>query len=245
MAGVSFYISGHGFGHASRQIEIINALGAASPSTSILIRTSAPRWLFDRTLRVPAQLLPGECDTGVVQLDSLHLDATETIRRAAGFHRTLPERAAGEAALLRDARRAAGRRRCAAAGVCRGGRGGHSRRRDLELHVGLDLSRLRPGAGRGARPRSQRWATPTRWRRAAGACRCTADSRPSHRCVDLPFVARHARRGRAEVRALLRAASRPAGRPAVVRRLRRAGHRSGSARLPRSLDRAGHPRRHA
>ena len=42
MAGVSFYISGHGFGHASRQIEIINALGEASPSTTILIRTSAP-----------------------------------------------------------------------------------------------------------------------------------------------------------------------------------------------------------
>ena len=39
--GVAFYVSGHGFGHASRQIEIINALGAASPGTPILIRTSA------------------------------------------------------------------------------------------------------------------------------------------------------------------------------------------------------------
>ena len=101
MAGVAFYISGHGFGHASRQIEIVNALGAASPATSILIRTSAPRWLFERTLRVPATLVSGEIDTGVVQIDSLHLDAAETIRRAAAFYQTLDDRARAEADLLR------------------------------------------------------------------------------------------------------------------------------------------------
>ncbi|MEO7270948.1 MAG: hypothetical protein ABIX28_17280 [Vicinamibacterales bacterium] len=100
MGGVAFYISGHGFGHASRQIEIVNALGAASPATPILIRTSAPRWLFDRTVRVPVTLVPGEIDTGVVQIDSLHLDATETIRRASAFYQTLDERARAEATLL-------------------------------------------------------------------------------------------------------------------------------------------------
>ena len=101
MAGVAFYISGHGFGHASRQIEIVNALGAASPSTSILIRTSAPRWLFERTLRVEATLVSGEIDTGVVQIDSLHLDAAETIRRAAAFYERLDDRARAEGDLLR------------------------------------------------------------------------------------------------------------------------------------------------
>jgi L-arabinokinase len=102
VGSVAFYISGHGFGHASRQIEIVNALGAASPSTRILARTSAPRWLFTRTLRVPATLIPAEIDTGVVQIDSLRLDAEETIRRAAAFHATLSARAAAEAALLRE-----------------------------------------------------------------------------------------------------------------------------------------------
>jgi L-arabinokinase len=101
VGAVCFYISGHGFGHASRQIEIINALGAIWPSPRLLIRTSAPRWLFDRTLRVPAELVPGECDTGVVQIDSLRLDAEETIRRAASFYATLDERARSEAAFLR------------------------------------------------------------------------------------------------------------------------------------------------
>jgi hypothetical protein len=102
VSAVCFYISGHGLGHASRQIEIINALGAISPSTHLLIRTSAPRWLFDRTLRVPADLVAGDCDTGVVQRDSLHLDADETIRRAAEFHHSVRDRGLLEAAFLRQ-----------------------------------------------------------------------------------------------------------------------------------------------
>jgi L-arabinokinase len=102
VGGVCFYISGHGFGHASRQIEIINASGAIAPGRPILIRTSAPRWLFERTLRVRAQVLPGECDTGVVQIDSLHPDIPATIARASGFYRELPARTARETALLRE-----------------------------------------------------------------------------------------------------------------------------------------------
>jgi L-arabinokinase len=102
VSAICFYISGHGFGHASRQIEIINAFGAIRPTTHLLIRTAAPRWLFDRTLRVSADLIAGDCDTGVVQRDSLHLDADETIRRAAEFHQTVRDRGLIEAAFLRQ-----------------------------------------------------------------------------------------------------------------------------------------------
>ena len=101
MAAVFFYISGHGFGHASRQIEIVNALGALRPDVEIAIRTSAARWLFDRTVRGPITLMRGEVDTGVVQVDSLRLDERETIDRAREFHRSLPLRAQEEAQLLR------------------------------------------------------------------------------------------------------------------------------------------------
>jgi L-arabinokinase len=103
LPSVCFYISGHGFGHASRQIEIINAFGARRPDIGVVVRTSAPRWLFDRTARVPVTLIPGECDTGVVQRDSLRLDEAETVRRADAFHRLLPAKAAQEAIVLRDA----------------------------------------------------------------------------------------------------------------------------------------------
>jgi len=99
---VAFYISGHGFGHASRQIELINAIGARRPDLGIIVRTSAPRWLFDRTARVPITLVPGECDTGVVQIDSLRLDEAATLSRAVEFYRTLGERSRGEAALLAE-----------------------------------------------------------------------------------------------------------------------------------------------
>ena len=71
MASIVFSISGHGFGHASRQIEIINALGACAPDLCIAVRTSAPRWLFDRTVRVPIDLTSAVCDTGVVQISTL------------------------------------------------------------------------------------------------------------------------------------------------------------------------------
>jgi hypothetical protein len=103
-ASVFFYISGHGFGHASRQIEIINALGAMMPEVSIVVRTTVMKWLFDRTARVPLTLISGDCDTGVVQIDSLRLDAQRTIELADQFYRTLDDRVAEEARLLREHR---------------------------------------------------------------------------------------------------------------------------------------------
>ena len=97
---VFFYISGHGFGHASRQIEIVNALGLCPRPPRIAIRTSASRWLFERTLRVPVSFQTAECDTGAVQLDSLTLDAAATIELAARFHGSMHERAEREAGIL-------------------------------------------------------------------------------------------------------------------------------------------------
>jgi L-arabinokinase len=102
VASVFFYVSSHGFGHASRQIEIINALTARAPELRIVVRSSVPEWLFQRTLRGAVRLEPGPCDTGVVQIDSLRLDARETIERAATFYADLPSRADREAALIRQ-----------------------------------------------------------------------------------------------------------------------------------------------
>lgn len=42
------------------------------------------------------------CDTGAIQVDSLHLDAAATIARAKDFHETLDARAEAEMGLLRD-----------------------------------------------------------------------------------------------------------------------------------------------
>jgi L-arabinokinase len=101
-APIVFYISGHGFGHAARAIEVINVLGQLRPDVPVCVRTSAPRRLFDLTLRRPVEFFDLECDTGIVQQDSLHLDEAASIRKAAEFHRTLAGRVGQEAAFLRS-----------------------------------------------------------------------------------------------------------------------------------------------
>ena len=99
---IAFYTSGHGFGHASRDIEVLNALGRLAPNVPIAVRTSAPKWLFDLTLTRPVAFHSRECDTGVVQLDSLSLDEAETVRRASAFHQHLDALAGEEATWLRS-----------------------------------------------------------------------------------------------------------------------------------------------
>jgi L-arabinokinase len=95
-----FYISGHGFGHASRDIEVINALGDLAPSTRVIVRTAAPRWLFDLTVKVPHLVQHVETDTGVVQLDSLTHDLPETMRRATAFYAAFEAKVVDEAEFL-------------------------------------------------------------------------------------------------------------------------------------------------
>jgi len=106
---VVFYISGHGFGHASRTIEVINALRTAAADVRIIVRTSAPQWLFDLTVsqreqpetRAPFSYHHTVTDTGIVQIDSLHLDERATIHRAREFMTTFDDRVRHEAAFLR------------------------------------------------------------------------------------------------------------------------------------------------
>lgn len=101
-AAIVFYVSGHGFGHASRVIEVINAILARRPETRIGVRTAAPRWLFDLCVKGKIAFSTLECDTGVVHVDAITLDEADTIRRAAAFHSDLVTRAASETRVLRE-----------------------------------------------------------------------------------------------------------------------------------------------
>lgn len=100
---VGFCISGHGFGHASRQVEVVNALGRIRPDVPITIYSSASRWLFERTIQVPTTLVTLTCDVGGVQLDSLELDVPATLAAAAQFEREADARAEELAGRLREA----------------------------------------------------------------------------------------------------------------------------------------------
>jgi len=99
MITIVFYISGHGLGHASRDIEVIQALLALRPDARVVVRTGAQPWLF--ALNVPhVELQPCEVDTGVAQIDSLRLDEEQTTREALRFYSDLDRRAGEESRTL-------------------------------------------------------------------------------------------------------------------------------------------------
>jgi L-arabinokinase len=104
MPSVVFYVSGHGFGHASRVIEVINAFLARVPDAEVHVRTSAARWLFDVTVKGRVRYEAVECDTGVVQRDSLHPDLEATASRARAFYEEFDARTFREAEALRAVR---------------------------------------------------------------------------------------------------------------------------------------------
>lgn len=97
---IVFYISGHGFGHASRSIELLTELAARRPDARLIVRTAVPLWLFRAAAPAHVEVRPVETDTGVVQIDSLNVDEPETARRAARFYGTFDRRIGEEAAFL-------------------------------------------------------------------------------------------------------------------------------------------------
>jgi L-arabinokinase len=96
MPAVVFYISGHGFGHASREIEILQALHARRPDLTLIIRSAVSASLLDRSLRIPHVRLPGACDAGVLQHDSVTHDDAGTVREAVAFQQSFSTRIAEE-----------------------------------------------------------------------------------------------------------------------------------------------------
>jgi UDP:flavonoid glycosyltransferase YjiC (YdhE family) len=96
---IVFYISGHGFGHASRSLEVIRALMARRSGVAVTVRTSVPRRRFDAGLDV----IEFPADTGMLQTDSLQVDVAGSLRAAAAFHARLPEKAEAEGRFLREA----------------------------------------------------------------------------------------------------------------------------------------------
>jgi hypothetical protein len=101
MRTVVFYISGHGFGHASREVEVINALQTTpGPPLHLVIRSSVAPDLLSRTVQGPYELRPGPCDSGIVQSSSVAHDDEASAREALAFYSTFDDRIASEAAAL-------------------------------------------------------------------------------------------------------------------------------------------------
>ena len=94
------YISGHGFGHAVRVMEVLRALWAQRPDVRVAIRTSAPRWLFDLDIDGPFTHSFSQLDVGAVQDDSLTVDVGATLRAYAEIVRRKEELIRSEMAAI-------------------------------------------------------------------------------------------------------------------------------------------------
>lgn len=100
---LAVYVSGHGFGHATRTAEVLAAVRALRPALPITVVTAAPAFLFDG---LGAAVRPLRTDVGLAQQGALVIDLDATVAASASF-------AAGWPALVRqeaDWLRAAGAR---------------------------------------------------------------------------------------------------------------------------------------
>jgi hypothetical protein len=101
MPHVAFYITGHGFGHATRVAAVASALARQVPGLRISLISTAPEWLFRMNLRCVFQLRPRALDIGVIQLDCLRLDPVATLAAYARLLEDQPAAIRDEAEILR------------------------------------------------------------------------------------------------------------------------------------------------
>jgi L-arabinokinase len=100
-ADLVFYVSGHGFGHATRSAALIAALRRlSSDRLRIHVRSRAPRWIFDeRDSRIAHST--ASIDPGIIQQSALDIDLEATIRAHQQFTDGWEMRLEREADLLR------------------------------------------------------------------------------------------------------------------------------------------------
>jgi hypothetical protein len=96
---VVFYISGHGFGHATRSIEVARQMPA---DARIIFKSTAVRWLFENYWDRPLEYYPVSLDVGTIQQDSLTLDADRTLEAYAGLLQRAPRLMEEEVSFLKQ-----------------------------------------------------------------------------------------------------------------------------------------------
>jgi hypothetical protein len=99
-ADLVFYVSGHGFGHATRSAALIAALRRISPDPlRIHVRSGAPHWIFEeRDSQVTCS--SAAIDPGMIQRNAFDVDLEATTQAHEEFAATWEMRLRQEAALL-------------------------------------------------------------------------------------------------------------------------------------------------
>ena len=96
------YVSGHGYGHATRTAEVLAAVRAQAPGMALSVVTNAPERLFRTAIPGPLLFRSLVCDVGLAQKGPLVIDEAATARRWREFAARREELAEEEAGWLRD-----------------------------------------------------------------------------------------------------------------------------------------------
>ena len=76
---IAYFISPHGFGHASRASAVMTALREMDPDVHFEIFTTVPKWFFEESVGEGFSYHPLLTDIGLVQKTSLCADLPETV----------------------------------------------------------------------------------------------------------------------------------------------------------------------
>jgi hypothetical protein len=90
------YVSGHGYGHATRVSEVLRAVRARDRGIPITVVTSAPEALFRQAIAAPLTVRALECDVGLAQKDALTIDEAGTVAKWRSFHASNGDRVDAE-----------------------------------------------------------------------------------------------------------------------------------------------------
>jgi len=85
MRNIAFFISEHGFGHASRATSIINKL-LLNQNIRIFIISNIPNWFFDKSISGNFELFNFSTDVGLVQKNPFKEDLEKTLENLEQFY---------------------------------------------------------------------------------------------------------------------------------------------------------------
>ena len=100
---LAVYVSGHGFGHATRTAEVLRLVREMAPGLPIVVSTAAPAFLFEEVIVPPLEVRRVAADVGLVQKDALVIDEEGTAAAWRAYRVGWDDLVAAEARWLREA----------------------------------------------------------------------------------------------------------------------------------------------
>ena len=94
---VVYYVTAHGFGHATRAAAVISELERSG--ARVVVRTAVPAWIF-KDEGLAARVDPVDADVGLIMRDALTVDVPASLAAHEAFLRGWEERARAEADAL-------------------------------------------------------------------------------------------------------------------------------------------------